>query len=231
MDHPGTEQIDDLPSSRLGTQAYWDHLYEQEVKNFDDHGEEGEVWFGMAAERRVIDWVSKNTDQKSAFIVEVGCGNGHLCLSLAKKGYLSVYGIDYSESAVRMSNALAQREQIQSITFMSGDLLNHGSMRSLEADIVIDKGTFDAICLGFVESLPENFSSKTEYFAHHYVRSIRVLAKSSHKLIITSCNWTEQELCVLFTKEGYQQIATISHPSFSFGGSQGHTVSSVIFGC
>lgn len=229
MDNPGTGRIDDLPDSRLGTQAYWEQVYQQEVQNLNDHGEEGEIWFGLAAERRVVEWIVKNVPQKSMVMVDVGCGNGHFCLSLAGKGYETIFGLDYSDSAVKLASALAQKEDVMSVKYMSGDLLNPESIVPLDADVVIDKGTFDAICLGSVDPLPEEFISKTDYFARLYVQSVRKMSKSSHTFIITSCNWTEDELCKVFSKEGYNRIGSISHPSFAFGGSSGSTVSTVIF--
>lgn len=33
-----------LPSSRLGTLRHWDNVYEREVVNFQELGDEGEVW-------------------------------------------------------------------------------------------------------------------------------------------------------------------------------------------
>lgn len=230
MDNPGADgRIDDLPDSRLGTKVYWDQVYQQEVENLNDHGEEGEIWFGLTAEKRVVDWIYKEWSPKSPIIVDVGCGNGHFCLSLAKKGFDHIIGMDYSDAACQLAEALAEKECISCIKYKTGDLLSPDSVESLDADIVVDKGTFDAICLGSLDEIPENCSTKSEFFAHVYARSLRKMAKSKHTLIITSCNWTEDELVRLFSKERYTRESTISHPSFAFGGSKGSTVSTVIF--
>lgn len=36
--------VETLPSSVLGTQEYWDSVYEREVTTFDEIGDEGEIW-------------------------------------------------------------------------------------------------------------------------------------------------------------------------------------------
>jgi len=51
-------------------------------------------------------------------------------------------------------------------------------------DVVTDKGTLDAICLN---------SAMLDAPRHYAVAVSRVLAPAG-KLIITSCNWTEDEL-------------------------------------
>jgi SAM-dependent methyltransferase len=229
MGIPGTSVIDDLPDSRLGTLSYWDDLYKIEAQNLEDHGDEGEVWFGVAAERRVVDWICKNIKETKSVMVDVGCGNGHFCLALAKKGYRNIYGLDYSESAVQFATSLSQKEEISTVQYFIADLLNPGSLKCLEAEVVIDKGTFDAISLGAIDNIPGGFSSKTSFFAHKYAQSLRSLCRKSHHFIITSCNWTEQELVGIFGEVGYELVDRISHPSFAFGGSVGNTVCTVIF--
>jgi hypothetical protein len=32
--------------SKLAKQEYWQQNFELELKNFEDHGDDGEVWFG-----------------------------------------------------------------------------------------------------------------------------------------------------------------------------------------
>lgn len=38
----------------------WDKCYDREIENFDDHGDEGEVWFGEDAMYRVMRWLERN---------------------------------------------------------------------------------------------------------------------------------------------------------------------------
>jgi hypothetical protein len=37
-------QVEALPESKLGTQEYWDDIYDREIGNYDELGDEGEIW-------------------------------------------------------------------------------------------------------------------------------------------------------------------------------------------
>ena len=54
-----------LTSSALGTKDYWDSAYAKELNNFAEIGDEGTVWFGEDAVRRVGKWLnSRNFDKE-----------------------------------------------------------------------------------------------------------------------------------------------------------------------
>lgn len=36
--------VEALPNSKLGTQEYWDSIYDREIDNYDQIGDEGEIW-------------------------------------------------------------------------------------------------------------------------------------------------------------------------------------------
>lgn len=85
--------------------------------------------------------------------------------------------------------------------------------------VVHDKGTYDAISLN-----PEDTKEKR----HAYTRNIVRLLEPDGFFVITSCNWTEEELCQNF--EGtFEQHFIIPSPQFKFGGKVGSVVSSVVF--
>lgn len=56
-------------------------------------------------------------------------------------------------------------------------------------DICIDKGTFDAISLS-----PED----REEAKKHYMASLRTVLQPNGFFIITSCNWTKEQLLQIF---------------------------------
>jgi len=56
-------------------------------------------------------------------------------------------------------------------------------------DVCIDKGTFDAISLN-----PED----REEAKKHYVTSLRTVLQPGGFFIITSCNWTKEQLMQIF---------------------------------
>lgn len=57
-------------------------------------------------------------------------------------------------------------------------------------DLCIDKGTFDAISLN-----PED----REIAKLQYMSSLRAVLKSQGHFIITSCNWTKEQLLQIFS--------------------------------
>lgn len=113
------------------------------------------------------------------------------------------------------------------------------SEEPLKYDILFDKGTFDAICLN------EDKSMRTRY-----ISTIVSLMKDTSYFVITSCNWTQQELLQMFeplsTPESrsaehaelaalqpsgtcLKMFKSLKHPEFSFGGRSGSTVATLAF--
>lgn len=100
-------------------------------------------------------------------------------------------------------------------------------------DLLVDKGTFDAISL-----MPSDTINPSDKQSHlHHVRSLASLFKSSllrlwksgsSRFVITSCNWTREELEGFFGPELVVEHQ-IEHPKFSFGGASGQVVTTLVF--
>ncbi|KAJ5103806.1 S-adenosylmethionine-dependent methyltransferase [Penicillium argentinense] len=96
-------------------------------------------------------------------------------------------------------------------------------------DIVLDKGTFDAI------SLAED--AKETRVCERYPDIVRRLIRAGGFLIVTSCNWTEEELMHWFTGAGAETGSSdrfnvwgrVEYPRFRFGGQEGQGVCTVCF--
>lgn len=95
-------------------------------------------------------------------------------------------------------------------------------------DVLLDKGTFDAI------SLSSETDTTGRRICEQYSHCIMPLLKPDGIFLITSCNWTEEELRSWFEKEnagGYKFNFhdRIKYPSFTFGGHQGQSVVTLCF--
>lgn len=206
-------------------------MYEVELENYNDHGDEGEIWFGKAVERRVIDWIKLSANISNPCILDLGCGNGHFTKKLIEAGWTRVAALDYSERAVELARKLVF-DDIEDERIFQADILDIASVpeKHLAAfDLIVDKGTFDAISLNPDYSGDEKVS-KTKVIADRFKRTILSLLSPSpaSKFIITSCNWTSPELEQIFAPE-FGAVSEITHTKFVFGGKSGQDVSTLVF--
>eukprot|EP00744_Colponema_vietnamica_P010779 GILI01015193.1.p1 GENE.GILI01015193.1~~GILI01015193.1.p1 ORF type:complete len:285 (+),score=88.63 GILI01015193.1:43-855(+) len=228
------EVLDENKESRLAKKTYWDSVYARELENFEDQGDYGEVWFGLKSVRSMIAWICAREDiQKDANIIDVGCGNGVFLLELAKKGFKSISGLDYSENAVQLATSVLQKENQDFIRVFVADMLRlelpplDGSDSTAPLyDVVCDKGTFDPINLMKNESLLPYGGPDVSPCAL-YKASLAKLLKKQGYYVITSCNHTRQELESFFAPE-FTVIDQVPYPVISFGGGQGSTITTVV---
>ncbi|KFW87970.1 Methyltransferase-like 10, partial [Phalacrocorax carbo] len=120
----------------------------------------------------------------------------------AKSGYRNLTGIDYSPSAIQLSEKVREKEGMSNIKLKVEDFLAPSAELS-GFEICIDKGTFDAISLN-----PDN--AEEGFF------------------LITSCNWTKEELLNEF-REGFEILEELPTPKFCFGGRIGNSVTALVF--
>ncbi|XP_003383000.1 PREDICTED: protein-lysine N-methyltransferase Mettl10-like [Amphimedon queenslandica] len=217
----GNEGNGELPASSLGTKEHWDNEYARELEVFKEFGDIGEVWFGYDCQTRVVNWIKESSCiSLESNIIDLGCGNGSLLIELACSGYTQLTGIDYSAAAVELAKQIALKEKAK-VKFLCGDILTDDTIEDMigQIDLVLDKGTYDAISLSPNEA-------KTKRKA--YNESVLSLLKKDGLFIIVSCNWTQDELKDQFSS-GYVVLDTIPSPSFWFGGNVGQTTSTVVF--
>nr|XP_044605037.1 EEF1A lysine methyltransferase 2 isoform X2 [Equus asinus] len=189
---------DDFVPSALGTREHWDAVYERELQTFQECGDTGEIWFGEESMNRLIRWMQKHKIPLDASLLDIGTGNGVFLVELAKLGFSNITGIDYSPSAIQLSGSIIEKEGLSNIKL---------------------KGTFDAISLN-----PDNALEKRK----QYVKSLSRVLKVKGFFLITSCNWTKEELLNEFS-EGFQLFEELPTPKFSFGGRSGNSVAALVF--
>ena len=111
----------------------------------------------------MVDWTLANVPPATnASVLEVGCGNGTLLFGLLEAGYApsSLHGIDYSAGAVRLSQEIAKTKEggaeiaFSECDFLADDpkppqgLVGDETTHANVWDLLLDKGTYDAIALG-----------------------------------------------------------------------------------
>ncbi|XP_042192688.1 EEF1A lysine methyltransferase 2 isoform X1 [Callorhinchus milii] len=216
---PESDSTDDaLRPSELGTKAYWDSAYERELQTFHDLGDVGEIWFGEGSMDRVITWLGRQTISSDAAFLDIGTGNGVFLIELARAGFSNLTGIDYSTSAVELAKAIVEKEQIVGIKLQVADFLCESPNLS-HYEVCIDKGTFDAVSLS-----PDHPADKQRM----YLESLHRVLKEGGLFLITSCNWTREELINHFS-EGFQMLHELPTPKFQFGGKSGNSVTALVF--
>jgi hypothetical protein len=146
-------------------------------------------------------------------------------------------GVDYSQKSVEFAKKIAvdkgfdaSSEKGREVEFRWWDIMTQSpSNEVLEGDnkngwdVVLDKGTFDAI------SLSEEKDAQGRRICEGYKERVVPLIKAGGILLVTSCNWTEDELNAWFCGDELESVGSVKYKSFSFGGVKGQTISSICF--
>ncbi|MCO5555392.1 hypothetical protein L7F22_008938 [Adiantum nelumboides] len=273
---------DEFEPSTLGLQSHWDAAYAEELANFHEHGDAGEIWFGEGVMETMGSWTAKIctsvaaglcadnldgfsllsisdlnifsearmvTELASWNVLDIGTGNGVLLHTLAKQGFSNLTGTDYSEGAIELAKAVAERNNFRDIKFLVDDILE--TKLHSQFKLITDKGTLDAIGLH-----PEGVQRRVMYW-----KAVSKLISPGGVLVITSCNSTKDELVEeassymqsptfgTFYLRGEDAVSTSSasssssdiqpvfhyidhiktYPTFRFGGIEGTRVCTVAF--
>lgn len=250
----------------------WDALYERELQNHaDDDEDEGTIWFDESnAEETVLQELDKLAaegllSKSSSTFLDLGTGNGHMLFALREpadddddddedsgaagpwRG--DMVGVDYSAPSIDLAHriaaqrherddALAATPSLGELRLETWDLLVDTPGPWLPTtgtfDVVLDKGTFDAISLMSGDWHP----------CAIYRYKVLPLIKAGGFLVVTSCNWTRDELAELILPGALAPIGNgrdgrdggwlelfreAKYPSFSFGGKSGQSVVTLIF--
>lgn len=149
-------------------------------------------------------------------------------------------GVDYSPASVQLARQVDARrlqalneereddgsDGLARIVFEQWDLLSEAPGAWLEDgfDVVLDKGTFDAISL-----MPH--SGESPHPCEMYLEKVAALIKPGSFLFITSCNWTKEELLGWLACKGSELtfFDEAKYRTFTFGGQTGQSVVTAIF--
>ena len=230
----------------------WDRTYDRELQNYgDDDNDEGTVWFSENnAEEAVMKQLSKlhysvllrrdnpNLGSTPSRFLDLGTGNGHMLFELREPDDTGLswngelVGVDYSEASVQLARRIAEQKHndhhldTKQIRFERWNLLQEhpGDWLADGFDVVLDKGTFDAISL-------MDYDKFMDHPCEVYRKKVTPLIKPGGFLFVTSCNWTKQELLqwLVLDDGGLMYYDEAKYPTFSFGGKTGQTTVTIIF--
>lgn len=185
--------------------------------------------------------------------MDLGCGNGELLFALRDDGWEGqMLGVDYSAQSVALAKRIGETrdeeeaegeaaEKTSSVRFLEWDLLA-GPISPSDAssplsftpsqetlfDIILDKGTFDAISLSAGLSSDSNANPCETYRK----RLLQLLNPNGGVFLVTSCNWTEPELRSWFEEDEdgeLRVVGRVEYPTFTFGGVKGQTITTLCF--
>ncbi len=245
-----------LQANTLSQNHSWDTLYEKELSNHAHNPEDtGTVWFDDSdAEAKMLSFLDSHAaadfglDPDTAAVLDLGCGNGSMLFALRDEGWEGrLLGVDYSARSVELARAVGvsreAEEEEKEVEFRVWDVLN-GELEDVCAtttreavtdagwDLVLDKGTFDAV------SLSGEQDAQGRRVCEGYGERVLRLLRTGGIFLVTSCNWTEKELREWFENKTPATAETgarlrlagrIEYPSFSFGGVNGQTISTLCF--
>ncbi|KAK6373795.1 Protein-lysine N-methyltransferase efm4 [Exophiala oligosperma] len=195
-------------------------------------------------------------------VLDLGTGNGSALFALRLEGEYTgrMVGVDYSSRSIELARKLhrqyfppssmagsnTEKKEENDMTFEILDLVNDTPstkpwwpVSEGGFDLVLDKGTFDAISLSST-TMTDPTTGKDRRMCEFYPAKILDMVRPSGFLLITSCNWTEEEVVSWFTgaqtsNDGTSSTARfvvhdrIKYPVFEFGGQKGQGVASVCF--
>lgn len=208
--------------------------------------DEGTIWFDEnGAEEAVVklldtleeDGHIQRAGEGASSFLDLGTGNGHMLFTLregedgegegAWEGV--IVGVDYSPASVALARKIEKQRGLEpAVRFEEWDLLGAqpGDWvdTSVGFNVVLDKGTFDAISL-----MPQ--TEGEEHSCETYRRKVEPLLATGGFLVVTSCNWTKEELLSWFTPADgrLEFFADAKYPSFTFGGQTGQSIVTVAF--
>lgn len=220
--------------SKLSFVASWDQTYTADLTAHAlNPTHTGTAWFAETlASSKILDYLraSPSLSHTSTSFLDLGCGNGELLFMLRLDGGFEgrMLGIDYSTRCIELARRISDSHELEyqgrrPVEFQPWDIMGGEKWTEGQFDVVLDKGTFDAV------SLSEEVDGQERRVCESYREKVEGLVKTGGLVLVTSCNWTEQELRQWFEGVKLAFVDRIEYSKFSFGGRTGQSVSSCCF--
>ena len=80
----------------------------------------------------------KTIPEENTSVIDIGCGPGHYCFSLAQKGIKEIVGIDFSENMIRLASSHAKELNLQeALQFKVTNFLEFESEKKFDYSIMM----------------------------------------------------------------------------------------------
>ncbi|KAK4018565.1 hypothetical protein OUZ56_000613 [Daphnia magna] len=183
-----------------------DKKYEEDWKNFCDHGDIGDDWCSEEVVQAILTWIKTNIEFDDP-ILDIGCGNAAFIFQMYHKGYTNVTGIDKSPNAIKLATEISHQECAKVRLEVCNVL---GSVPSDAPDsplnkkyrLVLDKGLYDSVVLASTST--EGSQTKAKHFRDNYVKRTSQLLQPGGILLVATCCHTEEEMKQTIGKNGMQ---------------------------
>ena len=227
---------------------------------FDDVGAPEKVAEYLTSSEFPLFFQSHRDDMGHMLLVlDLGTGNGSTLISLALERDVKarMVGIDYSVPSISLARQLwanmlkdhgtPRQKMPASVEFAVFDVIHddprkqtwwpvdlnesHETQKADGFDLILDKGTFDAISLSSDTVTDGNGKEKKAF--ETYPSKVANMVRPGGYFLLTTCNWTEEEVLKQFLAGEMQGVFEVFHkikyPVYQFGGQQGQGVASVCF--
>mmetsp|Transcript_4684 Transcript_4684/g.3940 ORF Transcript_4684/g.3940 Transcript_4684/m.3940 type:complete len:126 (+) Transcript_4684:14-391(+) len=114
--------------SDLAKKEHWDTTFDMEIDNFEENGDEGEVWFGEDVQQKSIQFIKDKFDLITTPILDVGTGNAAFLIACRDElGFNNLKGIDYSDKSILLSQKILDSKYGSDnvIVVEQGDAFDH----------------------------------------------------------------------------------------------------------
>lgn len=169
-------------SGQYSNASFWNDRYKETIDNNEE--ETTYEWYvsfddiKLKVDRDILD----NSNNYAKSIMVSGCGNSSLCEDLEKYGFISVIGTDYSKEALMIMIQRATDNNYK-CKYIETDVCDMNNIPNDSYDIVMDKGTLDAVA----SANNENETLKSLKSVGAYIRETwRVLVLKGKFIIITT---------------------------------------------
>ncbi|RVD89609.1 uncharacterized protein DFL_000610 [Arthrobotrys flagrans] len=146
----------------LAHPEYWDGRYEASQ-------EDSFEWFKSYEQIKTL--IEKHIPDQASSIINMGCGNSALSPKMYEAGYKNLVNIDFSSIIIAK-----MAEKYPEQTWKVADVRETGFPDD-SFDVVIDKGTLDAMLSGSLWSPPDHVRERTTAYINEVLRILKPTGK------------------------------------------------------